>query len=185
MTLKRELSFKGRSDESSPSKQTYQGKISKSPMTPEKYGNASQYIQNSEEIILPLEFNDSDLDLQNILGKYFPKDSYFIPEYPGKDQNYYETILCETQSAQIFHNKNGGELGFTKLLIQKVIYLEEWDRSSNPYVAKTIYSATCLNKKYNYWDYQKAWERVLLVQNYQMKHSWFIRFKEGCGEIPL
>nr|FAA01217.1 TPA: hypothetical protein [Sorghum bicolor] len=185
MALKRELSFKGRSDESSPSKQTYQGKISKSPMTPGKYGNASQYIQNSEEIILPLEFNDSDLDLQNILGKYFPKDSYFIPEYPGKDQNYYETILCETQSAQIFHNKNGGELGFTKLLIQKVIHLEEWDRSSNPYVAKTIYSATCLNKKYNYWDYQKAWERVLLVQNYQMKHSWFIRFKEGCGEIPL
>jgi len=114
-----------------------------------------------------------------------PKDSYFIPEYPGKDQNYYETILYETQSAQIFHNKNGEELGFTKLLIQKVIHMEEWDRSSNPYVAKTIYSATCLNKKYNYWDYQKAWERVLLIQNYQMKHSWFIRFKEGCGEIPL
>lgn len=40
-------------------------------------------------------------------------------------------------------------------------------------------------KKYNYWDYQKAWENVLLIQNHQMKHSWFIRFKKGCGEIPL
>lgn len=70
-----------------------------------------------EEIILPLEFNDSDLDLQNILGKYFPKGSYLIPEYPGKDQNYYKAILCETQSAQIFHTKNKEELGFTELLI--------------------------------------------------------------------
>jgi hypothetical protein len=52
-----------------------------------------------KEIILPLEFNDSDLDLQNILGKYFSKGSYLIPEYPGKDQNYYEAILYETQSA--------------------------------------------------------------------------------------
>lgn len=186
MALKRDLSFKGRVDESSPVKQSYKGKIiPKTPMTQEKYGNASQYILNTEEIILPLEFNDSDLDLQNILGKYFPRDSYFISEYPGKDQNYYEAILCETQSALIFHTKNGEELGYTKLLIQKVIHLEDWDKTSNPYVAKTLYSATCLNKKYNYWDYQKAWERVLLVQNRQMKHSWFIRFKEECGEIPL
>jgi hypothetical protein len=71
------------------------------------------------------------------------------------------------------------------MLIQKVIHLEDWDRASNPYVAKTLYSATCLNKSYNYWDYQKAWEKVLLVQNHQMKHPWFIRFKEGCGQIPL
>ena len=45
------------------------------------------------------------------MGKYFPQQ-YFIPEYPGKDQNYYETILCETYSAQIFHTRNGEELGF-------------------------------------------------------------------------
>ena len=186
MAPKRELSFKGRNDESSPSKQSYQGKIvPKNPTAQNKYGNASQYVHNTEEIILPLEFNDSDLDLQKIMGKYFPKDCYLIPEYPGKDQNYYEAILCETQSALIFHTKNGEELGFTKLLIQKIIHLEDWDRTSNPYVVKTLYSATCLNKKYNYWDYQKAWEKVLLVQNHQMKHSWFIRFKEGCGEIPL
>lgn len=186
MAPKRELSLKGRIDESSPSKISYQGKVvPKSPQMQEKYGNASPYIFNTEEIILPLEFNDSDLNLKSILGKYFPQQSFFIPEYPGKDQNYYEAILCETQSAQIFHTKNGEELGYTKLLIQKVIHLEDWDRSSNPYVAKTLYSATCLNKKYNYWDYQNAWKNVLLVQNYQMKHSWFIRFKEGCGELPL
>jgi hypothetical protein len=119
------------------------------------------------------------------LGKYFPKDPYFIPEYPGKDQIYYEAILCETQSALIFHTRNGEELGFTKMLIQKVIHLEDWDRASNPYVAKTLYSATCLNKRYNCWEYQKAWEKVLLVQYHQIKHSWFIRFKKGCGEIPL
>ncbi|KAG2571061.1 hypothetical protein PVAP13_7KG038929 [Panicum virgatum] len=86
----------GRIDESSSVKQLYQGKIiPKNPMTQEKYKKTSQYILNTEEIILPLEFNDSDLDLQNIL------------------------------------------------------------------------------------------EKVLLVKYLQMKHSWFIHFKEGCGEIPL
>jgi hypothetical protein len=186
MAPKRELSFKTKIEESSPSKQTYPGKNTpQTPVTHEKYGNVSPYILNTEEIVLPLEFNDSDLKPQNIMGKYFPRGSYLIPENPGKDQNYYEAILCETQSVQIFHNKNGDELGFTKMLIQKVIHLEEWDRSSNPYMVKTLYSATCLNKKYNYWDYQKAWEKVLLVQNRRMKHSWFLRFKEGCGELPL
>lgn len=187
MPPKRELSLKGKTDESSPSKQLYnQGKIvSKSPITDERGMNPSPYLLNTEEMVLPLEFIDSGLGLQDIMGKYFPKDSYYIPEYPGKDQNYYEAILCETQSASIFHKYNGNELGFTKLLIQKVIHLEEWDKSSNPYVVKTLYSTTVSNKKYNYWDYQKAWEKVLLVQNHQMSHSWFIRFKERCGEIPL
>lgn len=164
MTLKRELSFKGKLDESSPTKQSYQGKISKSPMMQEKYGNASQYIQNTEEIILPLEFNDSDLDLQSILGKYFPRNSYFIPEYPGKDQNYYEAILCETQSAQIFHTKNREELGFTKLLIQKVMHLEDWDKASNPYVAKTLYSATCLIKNITIGTIRRHGKRYYLYK---------------------
>nr|ABA98697.1 expressed protein [Oryza sativa Japonica Group] len=159
--------------------------IPRTPTVQEKYGNNSSYILNIEEVILPLEFGDSDLNIIKIMGKYFPQHQYFIPEYPGKDQNYYETILCETRSAQIFHTRNGDELGFTKLLIQKIISIDDWDKSSNPYVARTIYSTSCANKRYNYWDYQKAWERVLLVQNSQMKHSWFIRFKEGCEEIPL
>jgi hypothetical protein len=63
MALKRELSFKERIDESSPSKQSYQGRIiPKSPMTQEKYKNASQYIQNTEEIILPLECDETCTD---------------------------------------------------------------------------------------------------------------------------
>lgn len=188
MAPKRDLSAQGRTTESSPNKHKYNelgNIIPRTPTVQEKYGNNSSYILNIEEVILPLEFGDSDLNIIKIMGKYFPQHQYFIPEYPGKDQNYYETILCETRSAQIFHTRNGDELGFTKLLIQKIISIDDWDKSSNPYVARTIYSTSCANKRYNYWDYQKAWERVLLVQNSQMKHSWFIRFKEGCEEIPL
>lgn len=188
MAPKRDLSAQGRTTESSPNKHKYNelgNIIPRTPTVQEKYGNNSSYILNIEEVILPLEFGDSDLNIIKIMGKYFPQHQYFIPEYPGKDQNYYETILCETRSAQIFHTRNGDELGFTKLLIQKIISIDDWDKSSNPYVARTIYSTSCENKRYNYWDYQKAWERVLLVQNSQMKHSWFIRFKEGCEEIPL
>uniref|UniRef100_I1PVM3 Peptidase A2 domain-containing protein n=1 Tax=Oryza glaberrima TaxID=4538 RepID=I1PVM3_ORYGL len=93
--------------------------IPRTPTVQEKYGNNSSYILNIEEVILPLEFGDSDLNIIKIMGKYFPQHQYFIPEYPGKDQNYYETILCETRSAQIFHTRNGDGIGIHKIIDPK------------------------------------------------------------------
>jgi hypothetical protein len=76
MAPKRDLSAQGRTTESSPNKHKYNelgNIIPRTPTVREKYWNNSSYILNIEEVILPLEFGDSDLNIIKIMGKYFPQ----------------------------------------------------------------------------------------------------------------
>ena len=62
MAPKREPYAKGKNIERAPDKQSGKDRLnimSKTPMAREKYGDMTPYIFKSDEVILPLEFEDS------------------------------------------------------------------------------------------------------------------------------
>lgn len=64
----------------------------------------------------------------------FPLDFHYVPHNTQKTHIYYEFLLVDTDSAEIFHNKDqDGKILFSKLKINKVIHPQEWD---NPYTKK-------------------------------------------------
>jgi len=81
-------------------------------MTQEKYKKTSQYILNTEEIILPLEFNDSDLDLQNILEKYSLPPTPKIPILYSNIQVKIKIIMkqyCAKHKAHLYFIQKTGK----------------------------------------------------------------------------
>ncbi|KAK1291051.1 hypothetical protein QJS10_CPB18g00990 [Acorus calamus] len=49
----------------------------------------------------------------------------------GKNPDYYENILLETNSVRIVHhykNKSTLEISYSKLCIQKILSLKDWDK---------------------------------------------------------
>ncbi|KAG5619592.1 hypothetical protein H5410_004810 [Solanum commersonii] len=62
------------------------------------------------------------------------------------------------------------------MVIKKIITPEEWGMSTLHY----IHPEQKVAVKYNYWDYIDGFNKVLLYENANRKHSWFIKI---CSNI--
>ncbi|KAL2246250.1 UNVERIFIED_CONTAM: hypothetical protein Sindi_2893200 [Sesamum indicum] len=127
-----------------------------------------------KEIIFLLE--EKDLKWKNdpwvLMQRYLDNSS--LPARTYKSRYFYEQILVQNGSCEISHftSTNKEIYNFSKMIIKKVIPLEDWGIS--PMKDKEI----LINKsavKYNYWDYCDAFMKVLDYENDKHKHSWFIK----------
>lgn len=144
----------------------------------------TEYEFKTSVPLFSIEKYEVDKEIAELIKIYFPKDDhsgtgyhFYIPDMIGKNPDYYENILLETNSVRIVHhykNKSTLEISYSKLCIQKILSLKDWDKSPN--ASRRFQKSVIRPNYYNYWDYQKAWENVLLVQNCVLKHSWFIHF---------
>jgi len=138
-------------------------------------------INNKREVILLLE--ESDLRWRNepwqIMTRYLDTVAYTATSY--KYRMHYEIILSSTGCEfQHFYPANTKKVyNFSKLVIKKIISPEEWGMSTLKEL-DYIHPEQKVPVKYNYWDYVDGFNKVLLYENANKKHSWFIKL---CANI--
>ncbi|KAG5589385.1 hypothetical protein H5410_039899 [Solanum commersonii] len=138
-------------------------------------------LNDKKEVILLLE--ESDLKWRNeswqIMARYLDTVSYTATVY--KYRMHYEMILSSTGCEfQHFYPANTKKVyNFSKLIIKRIIASEEWGMSTLKEL-DYIHSDQKVAVKYNYWDYMEGFNKVLLYENVNRKHSWFIK---KCSNI--
>ncbi|KAG5570670.1 hypothetical protein H5410_060436, partial [Solanum commersonii] len=138
-------------------------------------------MNDKKKVILLLEEND--LKWRNepwqIMAKYLDTVSYTTTVY--KYRMDYEIILSFTRCEfQHFYPANTKKVyNFLKLIIKKIITPEEWGMSTLKEL-NYIHPKQKVAVKYNYWDYVDGFNKVLLYENANRKHSWFIKI---CSHI--
>ncbi|KAG5630152.1 hypothetical protein H5410_001869 [Solanum commersonii] len=113
------------------------------------------------------------------MARYLDTVSYTTTIY--KYRMHYEIILsftgCEFQH---FYPANTKKVyNFSKLIIKRIIAPEEWGMSTLKEL-DYIHPEQKVAVKYNYWDYINGFNKVLLYENANRKHSWFIKI---CSNI--
>ena len=99
------------------------------------------------------------------------------PTLQPRDRDWFEAIIRESRSGDIFHQKQGIEYAYSTFKINKFITFKDWEIQPQwkyPFKDKTIFP-----KYYSYFDYIEAWENMLYYQNSQKRHSWFIILRNG------
>ncbi|KAG8661928.1 hypothetical protein MANES_01G049555v8 [Manihot esculenta] len=113
----------------------------------------------------------------------FPKTHYYIPDNFQKSQIYYEAILTHTNSILIQNNfdpHNPTKLRYCKVRLLKVWTLTEWGQEPHKTKEFTYTNGQLRqNAKYNYYDYQFAWERTFFKQNEQLSISFFFYISDN------
>ncbi|KAG5615443.1 hypothetical protein H5410_015267 [Solanum commersonii] len=138
-------------------------------------------MNDKKEVILLLE--ESDLKWRNepwqIMARYLDTVSYTATVY--KYIMHYEMILSSTGCEfQHFYPANTKKVyNFSKLIIKRIIAPEEWGMSTLKEM-DYIHPEQKVAVKYNYWDYMEGFNKVLLYENANRKHSWFIKI---CSNI--
>ncbi|KAG5632683.1 hypothetical protein H5410_004400 [Solanum commersonii] len=138
-------------------------------------------MNDKKKGILLLE--EDDLKWRNepwqIIARYLATVSYNTTVY--KYKMHYEIILssigCEFQH---FYPPNTKKVyNFSKMVIKKIIAPEEWGMCTLKEL-DYIHLEQKVAVKYNYWDYIDRFNKVLLYENANRKHSWFIKI---CSNI--
>ncbi|KAG5592750.1 hypothetical protein H5410_043264 [Solanum commersonii] len=138
-------------------------------------------MNSKKEVILLLE--ESDLRWRNepwqIMTRYLDTVAYTATSY--KYRMHYEIILSSTGCEfQHFYPANTKKVyNFSKLVVKRIISPEEWGMST---LKELDYNhpEQKVPVKYNYWDYIDGFNKVLLYENANRKHSWFIKL---CANI--
>ncbi|KAG5615648.1 hypothetical protein H5410_015472 [Solanum commersonii] len=113
------------------------------------------------------------------MTRYLDTISYTATVY--KYRMHYEIVLSSTGCEfQHFYPANTKKLySFSKMIIKKIIAPEEWGMSTLKEM-DYIHPEQKVVVKYNYWDYIDGFNKVLLYENANRKHSWFIKI---CSNI--
>lgn len=107
----------------------------------------------------------------------FPPTIHYPPKNIQKTRTCYEFILVDTDSVEIWHNKDQEEkILFSKLKINKVMFPQEWNQ---PLYIDKSFSRSFSPQTYNYYDYINAWSHLLFLN--PDSHSWFLWFKRGIS----
>ncbi|KAG5631644.1 hypothetical protein H5410_003361 [Solanum commersonii] len=138
-------------------------------------------MNDKKEVILLLEENDLKWwnEPWQIMARYLDTVSYTTTVY--KYRMNYEIILFSTGCEfQHFYPANTKKVyNFSKLIIKKIIAPEEWGMSTLKEL-DYIHPEKKVAVKYNYWVYIDGFNKVLLYENANKKHSWFIKI---CSNI--
>ncbi|XP_057954918.1 uncharacterized protein LOC131148954 isoform X2 [Malania oleifera] len=131
---------------------------------------------------LTLEFLDNP---KKIVDKVIDKEFHRIPEHEQKRQNFYEFILVDTESIDIFEcfdKHDSTKLAFIKIKIKRILSLKQWGGNPN---STRKFSGPFSPPEFNYWDYKDAWTKSLYRQNKGYSLSWLIYFDKNMSiEVP-
>ncbi|KAG5601039.1 hypothetical protein H5410_032409 [Solanum commersonii] len=138
-------------------------------------------LNDKKEVILLLKENDLKWrnETWQIMARYLDTISYTTTVY--KYRMHYEIILSSTGCEfQHFYPANTKKVyNFSKMVIKKIIAPEEWGMRTLKEL-NYIHQEQKVVVKYNYWDYIDGFNKVLLYENANRKHSWFIKI---CSNI--
>jgi hypothetical protein len=121
-----------------------------------------------------------------LLRAYLPPKWHFVPQHPNKSIGFYKVILLHTESVKIEpimdrFDPTQKRIAFHKLFIIKILSNQEW--GSHPSILKELPGQPI---GFNYYDYIEAWTNVLLYQNENFSHSWFLNFdNKFTSQLPM
>ena len=150
--------------------------------TPRPQSNSSPYFtkKNPEYLILTNFTEIPDYKaLCSFINKLLPAGCQWLPDDPLKTQRYYELVLIDSGSIELYHTmdqSNPDRISYSKCVIKKIIRPREW-ASLNTTKEFTV---NYIPKGYTYHDYRMAWYRTFLLRPFD--HSWFFTFHSNCQE---
>ncbi|KAG8633426.1 hypothetical protein MANES_18G104150v8, partial [Manihot esculenta] len=128
-----------------------------------------------------IEYGYNDINPWAVVKKFYPENWYFEPKDFLKSQEYYFSILEETDSVKIKHTfdkTDKNTIAYSSLQIKGVIHPKDWP---TPNLHKGIAFKT-LKKHftyYNYYDYMDAWQNIFCIQNPTHTHPWLVYFDQS------
>jgi hypothetical protein len=145
-----------------------------------QYAKTFPYLPLYDDKLLYIKFHHKNITNPLTLIKYYfptnPSDGaqqHFAPPDQYKTIQYYQNILQHEGSVEIstFYDKFSIQRKVLnhKIEIIKFTSLRQW--GSHPFLLKPLKNHPI---KYSYYDYIDAWFKILLHQNDNMSHSWFI-----------
>jgi hypothetical protein len=151
-----------------------------------RYPKSSPYFaKEPSHNLFIVEPDFSHLKSPEAIAKvYFPPRWHFSAIHLDKSIEFYRDVLLQTKSIQInpiYCQRTPIRVAFHSLFIMKFVTQKECGMP--PYALKSL-----SNRKvqFSYHDYVDAWYKVLLHQNEEYSHSWFINFDRNFkGPIPL
>ena len=107
--------------------------------------------------------------------RFFKRTNFFISNDILKTCRFYEFILVDMESIQVYHVKNpeGTKIVYSKCKILKIIYEKDWEQS--PFTHKRFFKNFVL-QTFDYTDYKNAWFNTFFVR--PSSHSWFFNWGE-------
>ncbi|KAG5572212.1 hypothetical protein H5410_061978 [Solanum commersonii] len=139
--------------------------------------------------------SDSDLNTNHPMYKEFMD---FMQSKQSKDNTppTYSTILVDEESKEVFDQNDKNEVTLLLenndlrwkhnpwQLMTRVLTPEEWGMS--PLKERDyIHPEQKVAVKYNYWDYVDSFNKALLYENVNRKHSWFIKICSNVFTQPI
>ena len=148
-----------------------------------KHAKTSPFLSLYDEKLLHIEFIHKNITNPLSLIKYYfpthPTDGaqqHFIPHDQYKTIQFYQNILQQEGSIiikAIYDQFSNRKLLYHKIEIIKFTSFRQW--GTYPFVLKPLQGHPI---QYSYYDYIDAWFKILLHQNDNMSHSWFITWHE-------
>lgn len=119
----------------------------------------------------------------DLVKAYLEPGWTFIPSDPEKTHSFYQDILFFSKSIFVkpINDKfNPEKVIYHSLIITRIISINEW--GSHPSLLRDL---PFHNRQFNYYDYKESWFKILLHQNEDYSHSWFLNFhKDFKSQIP-
>jgi hypothetical protein len=155
-----------------------------------KYAKTSHFLPLYDEKLLHIEFLHRNITNPLTLIKYYyptnPHDGtqqHFAPPDQYKTIQFYQNILQQEGSIVIkttIYDKFSIErkVLYHKIEIIKFTSLRQW--GTYPFILKPLQGHPI---KYSYYDYIDAWFKILLHQNNNMSHSWFLAWHKEYNFI--
>ncbi len=155
---------------------------------PTQYVKSSPYFPIYSHKLFHIEFLHRNIYNPLTLIKYYyptnPADGaqlHFAPSDPQKTLEFYQDILQQEGSVNIttlYDKFSNGRVLNHKLDIIKFSSLKSW--GSHPFLLKSLHGHSI---KYSYYDYIEAWSKILIYQDKNMSHSWFIQWNKEFNII--
>ena len=140
---------------------------------PQSTSDSSPYFtkRNPEHLLLTTFTEIPDYKtLSSFVNKILPSGCQWIPDDPLKTQRYYELVLVDSGSIELYHSmdkNNPDRISYSKCIIKRVIKPTEWAS----YATMKDFIVNYIPKGYSYHDYRMAWYRAFLYRPFD--HSWF------------
>ncbi|KAG8637943.1 hypothetical protein MANES_15G177512v8 [Manihot esculenta] len=138
-------------------------------------------IKNVSDFEIVVENGYNDVNPWGVIKKYYPENWYFTPKDFSKSQEYYHSILEDTESVKLKHNFDKNDkniIAYSSIQIKRVIHPKDWP-TPNWYTDLTFKTLKKHFTSYNYFDYIDAWKNVFNIQNSNLTHSWLIYFDQS------
>ncbi|RDX87438.1 hypothetical protein CR513_31087, partial [Mucuna pruriens] len=149
-----------------------------------------QYLENDELLpIIVLKKDQAKANPIQVARILFPPNFHYLPIHPHKTRTFYEFILVDIDSIEIFHTQDKqGIIQFSKIKILTILSHQDWNQ---PMFEQKSFSRSFLPQHSTYYDYMDVWyhfiwfRRGISLKFPRWFIKWFIDFEPVPTIFPL